>query len=158
MAFVGENSYIAWQRVKIALAGADPVVVRQFKELKAQLSQVKGNPDLQVVPFNATQITTNLGYSPDVDAAMLRGVYMKGKRTSGTTAAFVALHDATDNSATTTTVVTAKFNLVGQEYAFTFASGFRLTTELTISGATAVGGATESTSTDTADGFVLLSA
>lgn len=158
MAFAGEDSYIAWQRVKIALAGADPLVVRVFKELKAQLSQVKGNPNLQYVPYNTAQITTNGGYSPDVDAAMVLGFYAKGARTTGTTAAFVDLHDATSNGATTTTIAGFKFNLTGQEYAAVFASGFRLTTELTISGATTVGGATESTAADTANGFVLLKA
>jgi hypothetical protein len=93
-----------------------------------------------------------------VGAARCYGIYVKGRRTTGTTASFVSLHDAADNSATTTTVETFKFNLTGQEYFVINPNGFLLTTEATFSAATAVGGATESSTADAADGFAIFGA
>jgi hypothetical protein len=156
MAIALEGPNQVWQRVNNMLQGASPEAKAAFKSLKQWLSTQKGNPKLQLVQFAAEDIVTNLGYSPDVDAALIYGVYMKGRRTSGTTAAFAAIHDATDNSATTTTVLTQKFNLTGQEFVAINPVGFRLTTELTVSCATAVGGATESSAADACDGFVII--
>lgn len=156
MALATQNSNLVWQKVKIALLNASPAAQEGFAALKAYLAQQKGNPDLQFVPFSAEQIVTNGGFSPDVDAARVYGIWVKGRRTSGTTASFVAIHDATDNSATTTTVETFKFNLTGQQYFTINPDGFLLGTELTVSAATAVGGATESSAADAADGFVIV--
>lgn len=154
IALEGPNQ--VWNRVNQYLVGASPASKAAFKELKKWLSTQKGNAKLQFVSFSAEDIVTNLGYSPDVDAALIYGVFLKGRRTTGTTPSFVSLHDATDNAATTTTVDTVKFNVTGQEAAIIHPNGYRLTTELTISAATAVGGATESSAADAADGFVII--
>lgn len=158
MALSTQNANIVWQKVKAQLLNASPAIQNAFADLKAYLANQKGNPDLQFVQFTAEQVVTNGGYSPDIDGARIYGIYFKGRRTSGTTAAFGALHDATDNSATTTTVVTAKFNLTGQAFFATYPDGFLLATELTVSCATAVGGATESSAADAFDGFVVAGA
>lgn len=154
IALEGPNQ--VWQRVNNMLQGASPETKAAFRSLKQWLSTQKGNPKLQLVIFSAEDIVTNLGYSPDCDAALIYGIYVKGRRTTGTTAAFFAAHDATDNSATTTTVFTKKFNLTGQEGLYIDPVGFRLTTELTLSCATTVGGATESSAADACDGFVII--
>ena len=65
-----------------------------------------GNPQLQFVAYTAAQAIVNLGTDLIGGASTLYGWYAKANRTTGTTASFQAIHDATDNSATTTTTVT----------------------------------------------------
>lgn len=158
MALALEDANKVWQKVKIALTDKNPASQNAFAELKKYLAQQKGNPDLQFIPFSAEQIIASGGYSPDIDASRLYGVYLKGRRTTGTTASFVSVHAATSNGATTTTVVTARFNVLGQEYALISPSGIAVETETTVSAATAVGGATESDAADAADGFLVVGA
>jgi hypothetical protein len=158
MAIALQDGIFVWQKVAKALAGANPGVSQSFKELKTYIATQLGNPQLQFVPFTAEQITTNLGYSPDVDGNTVYAVYAKGRRTSGTTSSFFALHAATDNSATTTTITTARFKATGQVFAAVYPTGLACETELTVSAATAVGGATESSAADAADGFVVVGA
>jgi len=117
----------------------------------------KGNPDLQFIPFTAEQAVTNLGTDLTTGAGTLYVWFAKARRTTGTTAAFVALHDAADNSATTTTLATQKINATGQQYILVHPNGVPFATSLAISSATAVGGATESATADAADGFVIVS-
>ncbi len=163
MAIATQNANLVRQKAYNAVYGQGtttlPVSPYHFYAIKAlflHLAANKGNPDLQFIPYSATQVTTNLGYSPAVGAARVYAFYAKGARTSGTTAAFLSLHDAADNSATTSTVDTVKFNLTGQSYLAVHPDGFLLTTELTISCATAVGGSTESSAADAANGFVIV--
>lgn len=158
MAISLESSGKVFRKAEKFVANANPEVRNALAALKNWLVQQKGNPDLQFIPFTAAQVVTNGGYSPDVDAARVYFAYFKGARTTGTTAAFGAIHDATDNSATTTTIVSAKFNLLGQEFHAAYPNGFALATELTVSCATAVGGATESSAADAFDGFVIVGA
>lgn len=158
MAIALQDGISVWQKVAKALAGANPATAAAFRELKTYLTTQGGNPQLQFVPFTAEQIVTNLGYSPDVDASTLYGVYVKGRRTTGTTSAFFAIHAATDNSATTTTVLTERFKATGQSFAAVYPTGVAVETELTVSAATTVGGATESSAADAGDGFVLVGA
>lgn len=158
MALTTQSSNKVWNKVNKALAGANPGIVDAFRGLKLWLSTQKGNPDLQFIPFSAEDIVTNNGKLASVGASTLYGVYFAGRRTSGTTAAFAAVHDASDNSATTTTVVTAKFNASGQAAALVSGVGWPLATDATISCATAVGGATESAAADAADGFIIVGA
>jgi hypothetical protein len=158
MAIALQDGVLVWQKVAKALAGANPGVSQPFREFKTYIATQLGNPQLQFVPFTAEQIVTNGGYSPDVDASTLYAVYAKGRRTTGTTSAFFAVHAATDNSATTSTIMTSRFKAVGQVFAYLSPSGIAVETELTVSAATAVGGATESSAADAADGFVLIGA
>lgn len=158
MAISLQNSQLVWQKVAKALAGASPAAQEAFRNLKTYIATQGGNPQLQFVPFSAEQITTDGGYTPVVGTALVYGWYAKARRSSGTTAAFMSLHDATTNGATTTTIDTAKFNLTGQDAFGIHSIGFRLGTDLTVACATAVGGATESSAADAADGFVIVGA
>lgn len=126
------------------------------KALFLHLATNKGNPDLQFVPYSITQATTNGGTDLIGAACTLYAWFGKAARTSGTTASFQAIHDAADNSATTTTVWTAKINATGQTFFFVEPNGRAIATGLTISAATAVGGATESTDTDSTNGFIIV--
>ncbi len=158
MAIALQDGLYVWLKVAKALAGANPANAAAFRELKTYIATQGGNPQLQFVPFTAEQITTNHGYSPDVDANTLYGVYLKGRRTSGTTSSFVTVHAATTGDASTTSVVTFRFKAVGQSYALVAPTGIAIETELAIEADTAVAGGTESTTADAADGFVVIGA
>ncbi len=158
MAFTGQDGVLVWQKVAKALAGANPAHAAAFRELKTYITTQGGNPQLQFVPYTAAQAVTNLGTSLVGGAATLYGWYGKGARTTGTTAAFEALHDAADNSATTTTVDTVKLNAAGQSFAVIHPTGFAFATDVVISSATAVGGSTESSAANADNGFVIVGA
>lgn len=158
MALSTENANLVWQKVKMALADQNPAVQNMFLDLKMYLSTQKKNPDLQFIGFSEAQCIVNLGTDLVGAACTLYGVYAKAARTTGTTAAFFAIHDAADNSATTTTAITQRIRLTGQNFAAAHPNGFALATGLTVSCATAVGGATESTTPDGVNGFVIVGA
>ncbi len=158
MALTVQDANLVWQKVKIATANANPAAQNALAELKKYLAGPKRNPNLQFIPFTAEQAVTNLGTSLSIGASKIFAVYMKGRRTSGTTASFFAIHDAADNSASTTTTVSQKFNVTGQEAVYVNPNGFQLTTEAVVSAATAIGGATESSAADACDGFVIAGA
>jgi hypothetical protein len=158
MAIALQDGVLVWQKVAKALTSANPASQKAFYDLKTYLVTQGQNPQLQFVPFTAEQIVTNNGYSPDVDACTIYGVYLKGRRTTGTTSSFVAIHDAADNAATTTTIDTARFKAAGQSVSIIHPTGVAIATDITVSGATTVGGPTESSAADAADGFLVIGA
>lgn len=158
MALVVQDGVLAWQRVKQALIGANPASQNAFRVLREYMATQGGNPQLQFIPYTAAQAVAAGGTSLVGGACTLYGWYAKGSRVSGTTAAFHTLHDAGSNAATTTTVDTAKLNILGQSLAFVHPTGFIAATDVTISTATAVGGAVMSAVGDAALGFVLVGA
>lgn len=159
MAIALQDGVIVWQKVKQALVGANPASQAAFRVLREYLATQGGNPQLQFVPFTAAQIVTNGGYSPDVDACNVYGVYAKGARTSGTTQAFFQLFNQTDNTASTTLILYGtQFAAAGQQVATIWPTGLPFSTELTIACDTTVAGATESSAADAANGFVLVGA
>lgn len=158
MALSVQDGVLTWQKVKAALVGANPAAQDAFRTLRVYLATQGGNPQLQFAAFAAEDIVTNTGYRPIGGACTLYGLYCKGRRTTGTTAAFVAAHDAADNAATTTTIVTSKFALTGQTFYWTSPGGIAFATDVTLSCATAVGGATESSAADAGDGFIIVGA
>lgn len=153
---VRQKAYNAVYGTGTSSRAVSPYHFYAVKSLFLHLAANKGNPDLQFIPFTASQIIANGGYSPDVDACNVYAFFGRARRTSGTTSSFIALHDATDNSATTTTTETALINAAGQSFMFIYPDGRPHATELTVSAATAVGGATESSATDAVDGFVII--
>lgn len=158
MALVTENANLVWQKVKIALMNAEPAIQNTFLDLKMYLATQKKNIDLQFIPYTAEQATTDGGADLVGAASTLYGWYANGRRITGTTSSFLAIHAAATNGATTTTLVTARFKAISQKLAAIFPFGLACETGLTISAATAVGGATESTLADGADGFVIVGA
>ena len=158
MAVSTENANLVWQKVKIALMNAHPAHQNEFRALKEYLATQGGNPDLQFIAYSAEDCNTNGGVDKTAAACKVYGWYGKARRTSGTTSAFVALHAAADNSATTTTLITSRLKATGQTFGMTFPGGLACETGLTIVSATAVGGGTESAVADSADGFILIGA
>lgn len=158
MALATENANLVWQKAKMALMDASPAIQQTFLDLKMYLATQGRNPDLQFIPFSEAQAIANNGTDLVGAACTLYGVYFKAKRTTGTTAAFFAIHAAADNTATTTTITTNRVKVTGQKGAEIFPTGIAVETGLTVSCATAVGGATESTTPDGVDGFVIVGA
>lgn len=156
MALSLQDSILTWQKVAKALAGANPANAAAFRELKTYIVTQGGNPQLQFIPYTAEQVVTNTGFQAADAAGSLYGLYAKGRRTTGTTSSFLALHAAADNAATTTTIVTTRFKAVGQAMAAVYPAGLAVETAFTLSAATTVGGATESSAADAADGFILI--
>lgn len=158
MALTVQDGVLVWQKVKNALVGASPAAFDAFRTLRVYIATQGGNPQLQFAPFAAEDIVTDTGYRPIGGACTLYGIYCKGRRTTGTTSAFIAAHDAADNAATTTTIVTSRFKAAGQTFYWTSPGGIAFATDVTLSSATAVGGATESAAADAGDGFIIVGA
>ncbi len=160
MAIALQDGLFVWQKVAKALTNANPGISQPFRELKTYLATQGGNPQLQFIPFTAEQIVTAGGYSPDVDACTIYGVYGKARRTSATTNAYFQLFDQTDNTASTTLITFVhRINLTGDAWGAVFPGGFyKHATELTIAADDTVAGATESTAALAADGFVIIGA
>lgn len=156
MALATQDGVLVWQKVSKALLGANPAQQAAFRDLKNYITTQGGNPQLQFVSYTAAQAVTNLGTSLVGGACTLYGWYGKTARASGTTSAFEALHDAADNSATTTTIDTARTKATGQSFAVIHPTGTAFATDVIISSATAVGGATESAAGDASNGFVIV--
>jgi len=158
MALTVQDGVLVWQKVKAALVGANPAAQDAFRTLRVYMATQGLNPQLQYCPFSAEDSVVNGGTSLVGGACTLYGFYCKGRRTTGTTSAFQAIHDAADNSATTTTIVTSRFKATGQSFYWISPTGIALATDAVISSATAVGGATESAAADSGDGFIIVGA
>jgi hypothetical protein len=141
-----------------ATVSISPFHFYAIKQFFLHMAANKGNPDLQFRAFAAEDAVTNNGTSLIGGACTLYLLYAKARRSSGTTASFLAIHDAADNTATTTTVWTGKINATGQSLFFADPNGRALATDAVISAATAVGGATESSTADACDGFIIVGA
>jgi len=167
MALTTQNANLVRQKAYNAVYGTgtgtstDSVSPYHFYAVKAfflHMAANKNNPDLQFAAYTAEQATTNLGTSLIGGACTLYAWYGKARRTSGTTAAFEAIHDAADNSATTTTVDTAKIKATGEQFFIVHPNGAVIATDVVISSATTVGGATESSAANSTDGFIIVGA
>jgi len=158
MAVVLQASNLVWEKVKQATSNANPEVKATFKALRDWLVTQKGNPDLQFITYSAEQAATDHGVDLVGAACTLYGWYAKARRTTATTVAFQALHSAATNDATTTTVVTSRINLTGQQFSWVTGRGVAIATGLTIASADAVGGSTETTAALATDGFVIIGA
>lgn len=156
MALSTESSNLVWQKVKVALLDASPAIQNAFLDLKMYLATQGGNPNLQFIPFSEAQSIVNLGTDLVGGASTLYGCYAKAVRTTGTTAAFFSINAAADNSATTATILTQRFKATGQKVCAIYPTGVAVETGLTVSSATTVGGATESTTPDGVAGFVVV--
>lgn len=158
MAVALENSQLVWQKVKNALANANPTDREAFRALRAYLSTQGRNPDLQFIAYSEADSLVAAGTDMVGAACTLYGWYGKAKRTTGTTSAFIALHAAATANASTTTLDTVRIKATGQTFSVLHSKGQAVETGLTINAATAVGGQTESTTPDGADGFVVIGA
>lgn len=152
MALTLEDSNLAWQRVNIALAGADPFIVEQFRKLKYHLANVKGNPQLQFVAIS------DLGADAVIaDAACkVYGIYLKKGATA--TGAFFKAADHASSAGTTASDLVHELNAASQPAAFVYPNAWAQGTGFTVGSDTTADGSTASTSGDGPNGFVLIAA
>ena len=161
MALSLQDSNLVWQKVKAALASANPAVVEQFQALKIYLATQKGNPTLQFIPFGDADVTAATGYSPiGAVASTLYGVYFKknGTGTGTATDSWLTLGNASTNTVDATKFVALMTSVAGQEVSAVYPHGLIFGTDLTISGETSAQDGTESTGGDSGSGFVILGA
>lgn len=100
-AFAGENPNKTWERVKMALAGANPGIQQQFKALKTWLATQKGNPSLQFLPFSEADCDAAGGTVLATGVATLHAIYIRKETGSGASATdnwFWFYDDATDDT------------------------------------------------------------
>lgn len=170
MAIALQNANLVRQKAYNAVYGSgtgtatntvSPYHFYAIKALFLHLACNKGNPDLQFIPYSAEQAVTNAGFSPDVDACTLYAWFAKARRTSGTTAAFEGILDATagsDSDAVTTHIAINRIRAVGQQFLEVWPNGFAIATDLVIVSNTLVAGVAESTAANSTDGFLIIGA
>ncbi len=158
MALTVQDGVVVWQKVKQALTGANPANQNAFRVLREYIATQGGNPQLQFIPYTSAQSIVNNGTSLVGGACTLYGWYVKATRAVAGVAAFTSLVDAADNTATTTTIDTAKVDAVttSQEFCVIHPRGRAIATDVIITSTTAVGGATESASADGNQGFIIV--
>lgn len=169
MALATQNANLVRQKAYNAVYGTgtgtatNSVSPHHFYAIKAlflHLAANKRNPDLQFVAYTAEQATANGGFSPDVDAHTLYAWFAKGRRTSGTTAAFETVLDGVSglDSAVTTQVTVQRTRAVGEQWLIVWPEGYAMATDLTIHSTTTLAGVTESTAANSTDGFFIIGA
>lgn len=163
MALATQNANLVRQKVYSFVYGkgttTNPMSPGHFYAVKAlflHLAANKSNPDLQYVPFTASQIVVNGGYTASVTACTLYAFFGRARRTTGTTASFIAMHDAVDNNSAA--ILANHINATGQSFLNLYPDGKPFATDITVSAATTIGGATESSATDAVDGFYVVGA
>ena len=124
--------------------------------LKKYLTSAGTATQFQFVPYAAADIVTNLGYSPLDVACQVYGWYGKNTGSSDGTDSYITLHNAANNASVP--FVTNLIQDDNDEFSSIFPKGLDFGTDLTISGATTQGGATESAAADACDGFVIVGA
>lgn len=160
MAITVTNSTQAWQLVKVALLNVDPGVVRLFKELKAHLAQIKGNPQLQFVPITDAGLTTSDGVIVADAACKLYAAYMKKDGTSGTgtnTDAYFKLFDdaANDDTASEGRLVLPMLT-AARKSIYMDTDGLDFANGVVASSHTTYSGTTDTTAGDAGNGFALI--
>ena len=161
MALTLENQRNVWRKVEQFLQSSDSgaatqAAVDSFRALKAYLTSAGTSTQFQFVPYSAADIVTNLGYSPLDVACQVYGWYGKNSGGSDGTDSYITLHNAANNASVP--FVTNLIQDDNNEFVSIFKAGLDFGTDLTISGATTHGGATESAAADACDGFVIVGA
>ena len=159
MALVVEDGAKVWQKVRQALSGANPAIQGQFKALKEYLTQQKGNPQLQFVPFNEAVLVQATGYSPIGAACTLYGVYFikNGTVGSGTaTDSWLSLANGASNATVAEQFVALMTSVASQQASAIYPNGLIFGTDFTISGQTSAQDGTESTANDSGNGFAIV--
>lgn len=161
-----ENENKVWQKVKNYLSadnavasvqGSSPAAQNAFLGLRQYLSQQRRNFDLQFVPFTAEDMNRVDGIMASVASpCRVYGVYARTRSTQTATAAFFALGDAATTDATTTTMLTTRFNAAKQAFVYINPMGLPFATTILAASSTAVAGDTATEIVDSPDGFLIL--
>ena len=156
MALSLQSANLVWQKAQIALDSLSlrGVVREQILKLKAHLSQVGGNPDLQFVAI--ADLTADV-VAADA-ACQLYAVVLK-KRATATDAFYKAFNDAATDSSAEDALLAIGLLEAGDYVVLTFPGGMPFSAGLVHGSYTAIAGAagtTASTSGDGPDGFLII--
>lgn len=155
-----EDANLVWQKVNIALdsLGAKSFHRDAFRALKAYLSQVKKNPNLQFVNVIATTIDDANGQVIMDGPCKIYGIYLKKQATSvDVYTAF--LNDDTDDASPITDVRVVLGTIDSSEQCAAFyPDGLAMSVGVVGKAYTEFDGTTDSSSADTPNGFVILGA
>lgn len=144
-------------RQKTRAITRNPAVFYSLKAFFLYWATNKNNADLQILPFSAADIVQATGVSPIGGVtSTVYVLYAKNAGAGDGTDSFISLHNATDNASAP--LVTAVIQDDDDIIYHLYPEGIVFATDLTISGATAAGGATESAEANAADGFVIVGA
>lgn len=161
MALSLTDQRIVWRKVEQFFNSHDSgtatqAAVNAFRALKEYLTSAGTSTQFQFVPYSAALIVTNLGYAPVGVPCQVYGWYGKNTGASDGTDSYVTLHNAANNASVPFVV-----NLIqddNDEFFSIFPKGLDFGTDITVSGATTIGGATESAAAAACDGFLILGA
>lgn len=157
MALSLESTNNVWAKVNTSLdsLGANSAIRDQFRALKAYLSQIKGNPNLQFVPISNLTAETVIADA----ACTLYAAFVKKQNTS--TAAFFKINDSATTAGAANgagQVTCVELNAANQQGALLYPAGAPQGTGIAVVSQTNAAGDTDSTSGDGPNGFIVLGA
>lgn len=157
MALSLEDANKVFQKVNIALdsLGANSEIRDSFRALKAYLSQIKRNPQLQFVPITNLTTDTAIADSP----CTLYAVFLKKRNTA--TASYTKINDNASTAggasgANMTDLI--ELNAAGAQAVLVIPAGRAQATGIAMASETTGAGGTDTSSGDGPDGFVILGA
>lgn len=158
MAITVVDANKVWQEVQIGLlaSGAPQFVANAFRDLKAHLSQTKGNPQLAYLRIIETTIDDASGQVMADAACKLYAVFAK-KVNTATDVYLDILDDAADDTGILTDLRIVLPFLVGNEYGLYFnPDGLAMAAGVVAKAYTEADGTTDSSSNDTPKGFIII--
>lgn len=159
MALATQSASLVRQKVKNALLNADPGAWYAFKSIFLYLSSIKGNPDLQFVPIDGTEIDAAGGQDHGVDAACtVYAVYLK-KAATDTDTYYALFDDATDDAgAGTDGRLSIGLLQSGDTFIGWYPDGIPMAAGIVSKGYTDFDGTTDANQADTPNGFLIIAA
>lgn len=133
MAVSVQNANLVWQKAQIALdsLGASGCARDAMRALKAHLSQVKGNPDLQFIPFTEVQADVAGGSVLLSGAGKVYGIYVK-KEDEGTDNMVFLYDDATNDGTAGDAFAGLDLTLAKEEAFAIYPNGYVLGTGIVV--------------------------
>jgi hypothetical protein len=159
MAFSGTAANLNWQKVLIALdsLGANGFSRDTLRALKAHLSQVKGNPDLQFIPFTEADCDAAGGTAILTGACKLYAVFVK-KEDEGTDNLFLVYDDATNDTTDANAVAALSLKDAKHEVVAAYPNGLSMATGILVTQYTSASGLGKADGSNGGNGFVLIGA
>lgn len=172
MALTTVDSNLVWQEAKIQLAaqqasgrfGIAQIHVNIFAALKAHLAQTKGNPNLKLVPYSASDIDDTSGFAAVDAACTIYGFFGRKTVTNSTDTYVYLVDDDTDDSgveasSATTTRAVIGFLTAQDEVSMIWSQGLPMATGVVVKAYTL--GSTSTTpndanANDTPNGFLIV--
>lgn len=123
----------AWAEARIALdtLGASGAARDTFRALKAHLAQLKGNPQLQFIPFTEVQADVAGGTVLLSGASKIYGLYVK-KEAEGTDNMVLIYDDATNDGTAGDAIAALDLTLASEEAFAIYPNGYVAATGIVV--------------------------